>query len=126
MCVQDWGGGTPPTDYSNGFSSDVSPITHGSQCVMGNNNHSILQLGELLVETEASYSPALHLSWGASQSMTTWRSRWRSFIYSVTILVSMQMCLFGRSGCQLCPITAILAYIRGRGDTPGFFFVDYV
>ena len=32
--------------------------------------------------------------------------------------------LLGRSGCQLCPVAAILAYIKVRGDNLGAFFVD--
>eukprot|EP00731_Ephydatia_muelleri_P032930 Em0024g474a len=32
--------------------------------------------------------------------------------------------LLGRSGGQLCPVTAILDYINVRRDTPGYFFVD--
>ena len=32
--------------------------------------------------------------------------------------------LVGRSGCQLCPVAAILAYMKARGDHPGAFFID--
>ena len=32
--------------------------------------------------------------------------------------------LVGRSGCQLCPVAAILAYMKERGGHPGAFFID--
>ena len=32
--------------------------------------------------------------------------------------------LMGRLGCQLCPMAAILAYIKARDDHPSAFFVD--
>ena len=32
--------------------------------------------------------------------------------------------LVGHSGCQHCPVAAILAYIKARSDHPGAFYVD--
>ena len=85
------------------------------------------RLGELLVETEASYNPALHLSWGDvainDLSATTMvklhlkKSKCDQFGTGADVLL-------GRSGCQLCPVAAILAYIVARGNTPGPFFIN--
>ena len=85
------------------------------------------RLGELLIETETSYHQHLHLSWGDvaidDRTATTMvkfhlrKSKCDQFGTGADVLV-------GRTGCQLCPIAAMLAYLKVRGDHPGAFFVD--
>ena len=85
------------------------------------------RLGELLVEAETSYNPALHLNWGdvaiddrANTKMVKLhlrKSKCDQFGTGADVLL-------GRSGCQLCPVVAILEYIKVRGDSPGAFFID--
>ena len=85
------------------------------------------RLGELLVEAETSYNPALHLSWGdvavndrSAATMVKFhlrRSKCDQFGSGADVLL-------GHSGCQLCPVAAIPAYIKVRGDTHGALFVD--
>ncbi|KAL5514951.1 hypothetical protein EMCRGX_G000046 [Ephydatia muelleri] len=85
------------------------------------------RLGELLVEAETLYNSALHLSWGdvaindqAAATMVKFhlrRSKCDQFGTGADVLLR-------RSGCQLCPVAAILAYIKARADTQGAFFVD--
>ena len=85
------------------------------------------RLGELLVETETSYNPALHLSWGDVAVND------RSSATMVKLHLKKSKCdqfgtgadvHLGSSGCQLCPVAAILAYIIARGDRPGPFFIN--
>ena len=85
------------------------------------------RLGELLVEAETSHNPTLHLCWGDVAIND------RSAAMMVKFHLRKSKCdqfgtgadvLLGRSGYQLCPVAAILAYIKARGDTQGAFFVD--
>eukprot|EP00731_Ephydatia_muelleri_P018932 Em0011g972a len=85
------------------------------------------RLGELLVETEADYTPALHLSWGDVAVDV------QSKASMVKIHLKKSKCdqfgkgadiLLGRTGCPLCPVAAILSFIGARRDTPGCFFWD--
>ena len=85
------------------------------------------RLGELLVETESDYNPALHLSWGdvavdahSEASMVKIhlkKSKCDQFGTGADILL-------GRTGCPLCPVAAILSFIGSRRDTAGCFFID--
>ena len=84
------------------------------------------RLGELLVESPDSYNPATSLSWGdvavdsqSSPSMIRihlWRSKCDQLGKGVDVVV-------GRTDTPICPVSAILAYIRHRQDIPGAFFV---
>ena len=85
------------------------------------------RLGELLIGSEAEYSSASHLSWGDvaldSKVAATLvkihlkRSKCDQFGAGADILL-------GRTGCLLCPVTAIIKFINCRGDSPGYFFID--
>ena len=83
------------------------------------------RLGELLIKTEAAYHQ--HLSWGdvaiddrSAATMVKFhlrKSKCDQFGTGADVLVD-------RTGCQLYPIAAILAYLKVQGDHPGAFFVD--
>ena len=89
----------------------------------------VFQLGELLLESGTTYNSVLHLSWGeisidspTNPSMVKVhlkKSKCDQFGASANVLL-------GWSGGQLCPVTAILAYINVQRDTPapGYSFVD--
>ena len=84
------------------------------------------RLGELLVESPASYNPTTSLSWGdvavdskTSPSMVRIhlrRSKCDQLGRGVDVIV-------GRTDTPICPVAAILAYICLRQDSPGAFFV---
>ena len=85
------------------------------------------RLGELLVGTEAEYTAASHLSWGDVAV------GYNSAPSLVKIHLRKSKCdqfgagadiLLGRTGCDLCPVAAIRAYISQRGRSPGHFFLD--
>ena len=77
------------------------------------------RLGELLLESRTTYNSVLHLSWGdisihspINPSMVKVhlkKSKCDQFGAGADVLLHV-----GRSGCQLCPVTAILAYIVYR------------
>ena len=86
------------------------------------------RLGELLLESEASYNPSLHLSWGDVAIDA------RSATSMIKIHLRKSKCdqfgngadiLLGRTGCELCPVSAIMTFIGLRRSTPGHFFVDH-
>ena len=81
--------------------------------------------GELTVPTEASFDSTAHLAWGdvavdeaSPPSMVRVflkRSKADQFGQGVAVFL-------GTSSNALCPVSAILAYVARRGDTPGVFF----
>lgn len=83
------------------------------------------RLGELLPDT-ASFNAAIHLAWGdvAVDSnlnpqvvqIHLKRSKCDQFGAGSDVVV-------GRTGVDLCPISALLDYITSRGDRPGPFFM---
>ena len=83
------------------------------------------RLGELLVESPAHFNPAISLAWGdvavdsrTSPSMVKLhlrRSKCDKFGKGVDIVV-------GHTDTPLCPVMAILDYIKLRQDHPGAFF----
>ena len=85
------------------------------------------RLGELLVESADQYQQASCLSWGdvAVDSISTpsmvrvhlRRSKCDQFGKGVDVIV-------GRTGSPICPVTAVLEYIRVRQDEPGPFFIN--
>ena len=85
------------------------------------------RLGELLVGNEAEYTTTTHLSWGDvavnSNSMASMvkihlkRSKCDQFGAGADVLL-------GRTGCDVCPVEAIIAYVNQRGKSPGYFFID--
>ena len=85
------------------------------------------RLVELLLESEASYTPSLHLSWGDVAI------DYRSATSMLRIHLKKSKCdqfgngadiLLGCTGCDLCPVSAIMTFIGSRCSTPGHFFVD--
>ena len=85
------------------------------------------RLGELLPDSARSFNPSTDLAWGdvAVDSHNAPRmmqihlkqSKCDQFGVGADILV-------GVTGSDLCPITAILAYIQVRGNQPGAFFLN--
>ena len=85
------------------------------------------RLGELLVESVDQYHQSSSLSWGdvavdnaTSPSMLRVhlkRSKCDQFGNDVDIIV-------GHTGSSICPVSAVLNYIRLRQDEPGPFFRD--
>ena len=85
------------------------------------------RLGELLLESPDHYDPAIHLSWGDMAVDSTIvptmikvylkRSKCDQFGEGVDVVV-------GHTNSPICPVTAVLDYIRQRQDTPGAFFLD--
>ena len=85
------------------------------------------RLGELLVESANHYHPATSLSWGdvavdsiASPSMVKIHlnhSKCDQFGRGVDIIV-------GRTRSPICPVIAVLDYIRERQDVAGPFFIN--
>ena len=83
------------------------------------------RLGELLPASPSDYNPASSLSWGdvavdsrAAPSMVKFHLR-RSKCDQVGKGVDV---VVGRTGTEVCPVHAIVAYIHLRGDADGAFF----
>ena len=85
------------------------------------------RLGELLLESPSAFHPAKNLAWGdvavdnhSSPTMIQFHlktSKCDQFGTGADVVV-------GRTGSQLCPVSAILRYIEIRGDREGPFFLD--
>ena len=85
------------------------------------------RLGELLLNSPVQYEAAIHLSWGdvavdnpRSPSMIKVHlktSKCDQLGEGVDIFV-------GSTESPICPVTAVLEYIKLRQDTPGAFFID--
>ena len=85
------------------------------------------RLGELLPDTGSTFDPKTDLAWGdlAVDSHTDTRT--------VKIHLKKSKCdqfgkgldvYLGQTDLDLCPVTALLAYIETRGSGPGPLFVD--
>ena len=85
------------------------------------------RLGELLPESAGAFNPSTSLAWGdiavdsqVNPSMVRIhlkKSKCDQFGAGVDIIL-------GRSGQDLCPVSALLSFISARGSTPGPFFLD--
>ena len=85
------------------------------------------RLGELLLESMASFDQQRHLAWGdvavddpADPHMLRIHikhSKTDQFLRGADIVM-------GRTGTDLCPVAAILGYITVRGSQPGPFFLN--
>ena len=84
------------------------------------------RLGELLLQSQSSFNPRLHLAWGDmavddKQAPTMVRFHLKQ---SKTDQVGKGVdVILGRTGLELCPVSAVLAYVALRGDQPGPFFL---
>ena len=88
-----------------------------------------LRSGEIVVPADSAYDRGVHLSWGDVRVDNTAdpqylevhikASKTDPFRHGVSIYL-------GRSQADLCPVSAVLAYMVLRGMTPGpfFFFTD--
>ena len=81
------------------------------------------RLGELLLERETDFNPRLHLAWGDNNQQAPTviklhlkQSKTDPFGRGADIVL-------GKTGCNLCPVAAILGYVAARGDQQGPFFV---
>lgn len=84
-----------------------------------------LRSGEIVVPTATSYNPAAHLSFGdvtvdrtdapTMAQITIKASKTDPFRKGISIYV-------GKTGTDLCPVAALMAYLAARGGEPGPFF----
>ena len=85
------------------------------------------RLGELLLSSVSEFNDSLHLGWGdvafdhpSLPTMATIhlkRSKTDQSGRGCHIIV-------GRTGTELCPISAVMSYVSTRGDRPGPFFIN--
>ena len=85
-----------------------------------------LRSGEIVVPSSSHYDPNLHLSYGdvclnnttspKFLAMHIKASKTDPFRQGISIYL-------GKSGVDVCPVSAILAYMVSRGNQPGPFFV---
>ena len=80
--------------------------------------------GELTVPTEASFDSSAHLAWGdVAVDEASPPSMVRVFLKrSKTDQFGQGVAVFLGTSNALCPVSAILTYVAGRGDTPDAFF----
>jgi len=82
--------------------------------------------GEVTVESESNYDPRIHLSFGdlavdnlpnpSTISLQLKRSKTDQLMKGVKLVI-------GRTQDELCPVSALLAYLSWRGDAPGPLFI---
>ena len=85
------------------------------------------RLGELLLESPASFDQQRHLAWGDvavddpadphMHRIHIKHSKTDQFLRGADIVV-------GRTGTDLCPVATVLGYITVRGSRPGPFFLN--
>ncbi len=85
-----------------------------------------LRAGEFTVPDDSSFDPSVHLCWGdlavdkpvnpAVLSVTLKASKTDPFRKGITLYI-------GRATSDLCPVSAVLAYLTVRGKKPGPLFV---
>lgn len=84
------------------------------------------RLGELLITRQSDFDPRLHLAWGdmavdnpQATRMIKFhlkRSKTDPFGKGADIIL-------GRTGCELCPVAAVLNYVAARGSRQDSFFI---
>ena len=84
------------------------------------------RLGELLLSSQSAFTPRRHLAWGdmvvdnpQTASMVRYhlkQSKTDQAGQGVDIIL-------GRTGLDLCPVTAVLSYVAARGGRAGPFFL---
>lgn len=82
--------------------------------------------GELTIPTLQSFEATKHLSWGdvAIDNPQAPRTLRVNLKRSKTDQLGEGVEVFiGKTGCQLCPVAGVVAYMVARGSTPGPFFV---
>lgn len=81
--------------------------------------------GELTTPSQKAFDEAKHLSWGdiavdSTQAPTLLKVKPKQ---SKTDQLRLGVDVFvGKTGCVLCPVSAVLSYMAKRGDQPGPFF----
>ena len=80
--------------------------------------------GELTVPSVAAFDPAVHLAWGDVSVSDSRPHMIRVFLKrSKTDQFGRGVSIFlGPTGDDLCPVSAVLAYVAIRGNSPGAFF----
>ena len=86
------------------------------------------RLGELLLPSQSAFNPRRHLAWEdvavddrqatRMAKLHLKQSKTDQFGRGVDVIL-------GRTGLDLCPVAAILAYVAVRGDQPGPFFLTW-
>lgn len=81
--------------------------------------------GEITVPSQAAYNQARHLSWGdvSADDLKNPSMLKVNLKYSKTDQLGKGVDIYvGRTGCPLCPVAAVLAYMAIRGNEQGPFF----
>lgn len=81
--------------------------------------------GELMIPSQNSFDQAKHLSWSdvAVDNLQSPKLLKVKLKQSKTDQLRQGVDVFvGKTGCPLCPVTGVLAYMAIRGDQPGPFF----
>ncbi len=92
---------------------------------MGSSCPLLLWLLQLTIPSQNAFDQAKHLCWGdvavdSTQAPTLLKVRLKQ---SKTDQLRQGVDVFvGKTGCQLCPVSAVLAYMMIRGDQAGPFF----
>ena len=82
------------------------------------------RLGGLLLCIEGLYNPALHLSFGDVKVDNTTNPALIQIIVKQSKTDQGTMVYVGKTGNDLCPVIALLAYMAARGPQPGPFFIN--
>ena len=85
------------------------------------------RLGELLPDSASSFHPTRNLAWGdvaTDNSVTPTMIQFHLKVSKCDQFGAGSDVVIGRTRNNLCPVTAILEYIKHRGDKAGAFFVD--
>ena len=85
------------------------------------------RLGELLIDSSMAFNQSIHLAWGdiAVDNQCNPKMIWLHLKQSKPDQMGNGAnIVLGKTGLDLCPITAILGYIVIQGSQPGPFFMD--
>ena len=92
---------------------------------VGGSYHGFLRCGEVVVPSSSSYDPSVHLCYGdvaldSADQPTLIQVRLKA---SKTDLFRQGVSVYlGVTGCDLCPVAAVLDYMVRRGSSEGPFF----
>ena len=84
------------------------------------------RLGELLRSSPSDFNPKLHLSWGdmaVDNSLEPRMLRFRLRQSKTDQFGRGVDVVLGKTGCDLCPVAAVLGYVSTRGNQQGPFFL---
>ena len=94
--------------------------------VCGTAFFGFFRLGELLRSSPSDFNPRLHLSWGdmaVDNSLEPRMLRFRLRQSKTDQFGRGVDVVLGKTGCDLCPVAAVLSYVSTRGNQQGPFFL---